>query len=317
MEYVKKNEFNFSSSMQPPTSGTSNSFSLDIFQEPVFVIFEVAVVIISFTIVFTSILVIQRIWKLQGKRSRSDLLFITLSLSDVIVGLFTVPVNGIYWYFIVKKVPITNILTIALTFCGDFPYYFSYWITVVIAIDRMFIITFYQKYKKLIKPKVLTAIVIMLFLFTITYSSVCAHFMQPENRNSHLLRSLSFGYYITSLASATIVLLGYTSISIILWRCSNKKNLSRHGDKKHNENEVTVTIIYIFTSQCICIFPYSIFWILPTSFLVQANVAPWIGLLRNCQCFCNSLILLCNKKKQRIYKEMEMEEVLIKDHSVQ
>lgn len=103
MEYVKKNESNFSSSMQPPTSGTSNSFSLDIFQEPVFVTFEVAVVIVSFTIVFTSILVIQRIWKLQGKRSRSDLLFITLSLSDVIVGLFTVPVNGIYWYFIVKK----------------------------------------------------------------------------------------------------------------------------------------------------------------------------------------------------------------------
>ena len=317
MDYVMKNESNFSSSIQPPTSGTSNNFSLDIVQVPVFVIFEVAVVIISFTIVFTSSLVIQRIVKIQGKRSRSDLLFITLNLSDVMVGLFTVPINGIYWYFIAKKVPIPNILTIALTFWGDFPYYFSYFITVVIAVDRILLITIYQKYKELIKPKVLTLIVIVLFLFTITYSSVCAHFMRPENQNIHLLQSLSFGYYITSLASATLVLLWYTSISIFLWGCSNKKEPSRHGDKNHNENGVTMTIMRIFISQCICIFPYSIFWILPTSFLVQANVAPWIGLLRNCQCFCNSLIFLCNKKKRRIYKQMEMEEVLIKDHSAE
>ena len=307
-----KNESNFSSKIQPPASETSNSFSLDhiaIFQEPIFVTFEVAVFIISLTIVFTSCLVIQSIVKMQGERSRSDLLFFALSLSDVIVGLFTVPMNGIYWYFIVKISVVPEILSVAYTFWGDFPYYFSYLITVVIAVDRIFIIRFYQKYKKLIKPKALTGIVIVLFLFTITYSSVCAHFMRRENQNSHLLKSLGFGYYIISLASASIVLLVYTSVSLFLLGCTNKKEPNRHGDRKHTENGVTTTIMCIFISQCICTFPYSIFWMLPTSFLMQVNAAPWLSLLRNSQCFCNSIIFLCNKKKQRIYKEIEMEEV--------
>ena len=183
-----------------------------IFQElAVLVIYEIFVVIISIAIVSTSSLVIHHITKVQDKKSRSDFIFVILSGSDIIVGLVTVPLNGVYWYFL-KENDVSDFLSTAYAFFGDFPYYFSCLITVVIAVDRLFVITIDQKYKNLIKPRILKGIIIAMFGLIVTYSSVCIYFMLPENQNSTTLKSLSFCFYILGLASAGIIILAHLYI---------------------------------------------------------------------------------------------------------
>ena len=289
-----------------------------IFQElAALVMYEIFIVIISIAIVSTSSLVIHHITKIQSKKkSRSDFIFVILSGSDIMVGLVTVPLNGVYWYFVNKK-DVSNFLSKAYTFFGDFPYYFSCLITVVIAVDRLFFITIHQKYKNLIKPRKLKGIIIAMFVLIVIYGSVCIYFMLPENQNDTTLQSLSFSFYILGLASAGIIILAHLCILYFFWEGSNVKKLSKHCGSKYNGKRLTMTVMYLSFSQCVCIIPYCTLWLLQTFGKVElhhmANAAPWIILLRNCQCFCNAIILLLNQKQQRISKKSEIELILIKN----
>lgn len=288
-----------------------------IFQElAVLVIYEIFVVIISIAIVSTSSLVIHHITKVQDKKSRSDFIFVILSGSDIIVGLVTVPLNGVYWYFL-KENDVSDFLSTAYVFFGDFPYYFSCLITVVIAVDRLFVITIDQKYKNLIKPRILKGIIIAMFGLIVTYSSVCIYFMLPENQNSTTLKSLSFCFYILGLASAGIIILAHLYILYFVWKGSNVKKLSKHCGSKFNGKRLTMTIMYLSFTQCVCIIPYCTLWLIQTFDKVEichmATTAPWIVLLRNCQGFCNAIILLRNQKQRRISKKSEIELIVIKD----
>ena len=280
------------------------------FQTPVFILFEILVVILSVAIVSASSLVIHHITKIQCKRYRSDFIFIILSVSDIIVGLFDVPISGIYWYFL-KTESFPNIVLTTRTFFGDFPYYFSYLITVLIAVDRLLVIIFNQSYKNLIKPKMLTSAVITLFLLAITYSSLCVYFTELSNQNERILELLSYGYYILGLTSAAVIIIVYLCMLHIYWKNTNLMGLRKHSTKKYTGKRLTKTIMYICISQFVCILPYCVFWLKSTTFNLQINVAPWIHLLRNCQCLFNAIILLCNQKKRRISKHNQTEINLI------
>ena len=288
-----------------------------IFQEPaVLVIYEIFVVIISIAIVSTSSLVIHHITKVQGKKSRSDFIFVILSGSDIMVGLITVPLSGVYWYFL-KENDVSNFLSKTYTFFGDFPYYFSCLITVVIAVDRLFVITMHQKYKNLINPRILKGIIIAMFVLIVIHSSVCVYFMLPENQSYATLKSLSISFYILGLASAGIIILAHLYILYFFWEGSNVKKLSKHCGSRYNGKRLTITIMYLSLSQCVCIIPYCILWLVQTfdkvEFRHMANIAPWIILLRNCQCFCNAIILLRNQKQRTSSKKEEVELIVIKD----
>ena len=293
------------------TRSTQDHLDTTMFQTPVFILFETLVVILSIAIVSGSSLVIHHIAKIQCKRYRPDFIFIILSVSDIIVGLIDVPICGIYWWVIIKikrTIPIVNNMR---TFFGDFPYYFSCLITVLIAVDRLLVIIFNQKYKNLIKPKILKSVVITLFLLTVTYSSLCVYFMKPSNQNRKILELLSRGYYILGLTSVAVIIIAYLCMLHIYWKNTSLKGLGKRSTKKHTGKRLTKTIIYICISQFVCILPYSIFWLTTATFKLQINAAPWIHLLRNCQCLFNAIILLCNLKKRRILKHSQADINLI------
>ena len=72
----------------------SDSF-LHIRSVPHTVAFEVALSIISGVVIITSVFVLKHIYGKEIK-SRADLLFITASVSDIGVGLLTLPLEGLY-----------------------------------------------------------------------------------------------------------------------------------------------------------------------------------------------------------------------------
>ena len=292
------------------TRSPLNQLEMSMSQPPVFILFETLVVILSIAVVSSSSLVIHHIAKIQCKRHRPDFIFIILSVSDIIVGLFDIPIYGIYWYF-VKIGSIPNIVITTRTFFGDFPYYFSYLITVLIAVDRLLVIIFNQSYKNLIKPKILQGVVITLFLLAITYSSLCVYFTELTNQNRRILELLSYGYYILGITSAAVIIIVYLCTLRIYWKNTNLMGLRKHNTKKNTGKRLTKTIMYICISQFVCILPYSVFWLKSTTFNLRINVAPWIHLLRNCQCLFNAIILLCNQKKRRISKRNQAEINLI------
>ena len=110
---------------------------LDMAQISEFVMMEVVIVLTTLLIVSTNSLVIYRITKSQAKNVRSDFAFICLSVSDMGVGFFSAPIQGVafYYYKILRKQSV--IMIILGNFYRYFPYTFSCLFTTVIAVDRL------------------------------------------------------------------------------------------------------------------------------------------------------------------------------------
>ena len=106
---------------------------LDMAQISEFVMMEVLIVLITLLIVSTNSLVIYRITKSQAKNVRSDFAFICLSVSDMGVGFFSAPIQGVgfYYYKILRKQSVIMIIL------GNFFRYFPCLFTTVIAVDRL------------------------------------------------------------------------------------------------------------------------------------------------------------------------------------
>ena len=153
-----------------------------------FVTFGTLIVFISLLIVFTSSFVIYRITKAHKKnkqnRNRSNFAFISLSVSDIAVGLFSVPLEGIRWLDIKDPQAIIYVFT-GGTFFIEFPFLCSCLITAVMAADRVFVITLVQKYEDIVTLKTLKVITIILILFCVTFTSITAsgvhHMMLANN----------------------------------------------------------------------------------------------------------------------------------------
>lgn len=119
--------------------------------QPNFILFEIFVAAISVTTVTTSGMVIDHIYRVQDQKSRANHMFVILSISDIGVGALSIPVCGTYWYYIVEtEQGPPSFVSNSKVFFGDFPYYFSYFITFTIAVDRLLVIKFQNQYKEII-----------------------------------------------------------------------------------------------------------------------------------------------------------------------
>ena len=280
----------------------------------VFITAEISLVLISLLIVSTSSLVIYRITKAQVKKVRSDFSFICLSVSDMGVGLFSIPLQCIVVYYQKNSQNAPFILRIPGNFFQFFPYTFSCLFTAVVAVDRMFVITLAQRYKCLVTPKILKVIAIILFLCSVTNSSILTiHNMQSRSYNTRWVHDFSIGYSIVPLAilalatlSTFVVIVTHLYILYFTLRRTELKQLRKHQGKNSNGRRLTNTISCICISQLICLIPYLIFRLvayrLPDK--LYFNIFPWLGILAYCQCFCNALVILRNIKAGRISKQI-------------
>ena len=134
---------------------------------PFLLTFQISVAVMVVLITVTSSIVIKRVYKKLVK-SRADLMFIILSISDIGVAAISMPALGVLsplWEKLLDSFNIDSPLPFAMTvICYDFPYTFSYLVTTVIAVDRFFIVTKQKKYETFLTIKRLKYAVILVLI---------------------------------------------------------------------------------------------------------------------------------------------------------
>ena len=285
-----------------PTSAVLNQ-KLAILDPSFLISFEILLTVVSVTIITTSSMVIHQILENKKKCSRINSIFIILSVSDIAVGLFSHPVLGIFWYFQQKQPDIPFVISAFQIFFGNFPYSLSFLITMAIALDRLFVVTLQQKYKNIVTGKMLKLAIAVLFLLTLSYTSVASYYMLLIDKdNIALIDTLSISYNSVCMIGEIIMICAYFYILFFASRKFNETHISKQCHIKQNRRRLTKTIMFIFISQSLCNLPYSTFWLIPMSLPIQLKASPWLSIIRSCQCFCNALIFLMNQNKRKAPK---------------
>ena len=268
-------------------------------QLPFLLTFQILLVIVSLLIVLSSSLVIKRIHN-KKKKTRADEMFLILMISDITVAIISMPALGVLsplWNeLLTESVNGNKIPLVATAFCFEVPYTFSYTVTVIIAVDRLLIITQHKRYERIITRKRLKCIVACAFTFVVVYGIVYSYVL-PQKVSNEVTGHMRKSYLIFNTVTMWVIFSAYIYILFFVNRRSSALKQSKHG-KGNYSKKLSKTIFYIFACQIICILPYMIFLTViefgavPPSLLV----GPWIALLRNTQSFCDGLILLHNQK---------------------
>ena len=287
------------------------------------VMFESLLVIISLVIISTNSLVIHRITKAQKKRkknrNRSDFAFISLSVCDIMVGLFSLPLHGISFFGIIKG---ASIMYYVFGCIINTPFIYSSLITAVIAVDRMLLIRLAQKYENIVTLKTLKVIIIILLLCCLTFGFVMVWSLSNWLLRPSWLFYLRITNVILLVVPPLVIMLAHLYLLNFVLRRRDLKHLRIHHHKNCNSKRLTKTIICICITQLILVFPYSshtLFLFLTFhkavlfDFALHVNTSAWLHLLRYCQCFINAIIILLNQKKQKISKPIKREQLLMND----
>ena len=261
--------------------------------------FETLVAVIAILIIVTSSLVVKNIYD-KTPRTRADSMFILLSISDIGVGVLSMPALGVYmpfenllhrYYFHGSSLPL--IITI---FCYHFPYIFSSLLTAVIAIDRLLFITWQTSYKHIITETRLRRTVGLLFAMSVGGRCVHLYYVLPD-RCCYISYRLECGWLGIIIISLTAVIFAYIRIIFFVQKSSKSMLVYKHSNSK-SDRRLSTTICLILICQVTCVVPFIIVLFLQLlGILLSYNIiGPWVVILRNCQCFCNGLIWLKNHK---------------------
>ena len=297
--------------------------SVVIEQISAFIVFEIFTVLISLLIVSSSSLVIYRIIKAQTTKVKYDFAFIILSISDIGVGLFSVPLTGVAWYYGRTSQNMPYVARIGQKFFSYFPFSFSCLFTTVIAIDRLIVIRLSAKYKNLFTPKRLKVIAIILFLISAIISSTFTIETYSIQSRRYITICVSyilhFFLMITGTLCTVVVILTHLYVLYFALRRSDLKILRNNYSRNYNWRRLTNTITCICISQSICVIPYLLLQIVLLNSRIHLklflDINPWLGILTYSQCFCNALIILRNKKPQKTFKQTGKEEISMNDQS--
>ena len=268
---------------------------------PALATFETIVAVITILIIVTNSLVIKNIYS-KTSRTRADSMFTLLSISDIGVGVLSMPSIGVYYpfrkslfyyyYFHGLRAPL-----IIMGFCLNFPYIFSMILTAIIAIDRLFIIIWQNCYNDIISDFRLKLTVTVLLTISIGHCCLGTYFLLPE-RCCDILSVIVTGLGGIISMSMIAVILAYMRILFLVRNNSKTMAACKHCNSK-SDRRLSQTIFHILACQITCTVPYLT---LLTLFLCNITLdiiilTPWLMILRNCQCFCNAIILLRSQKR--------------------
>ena len=137
-------------------SSTINRDTAFLRRLPILITFETLVVVVAILITVTSSLILKNIYE-KRSRTRADLMFMFLSISDIGVGVLSMAASGVFgpfWENLYNYYQQGSRSPLIITlFFYEFPYIFSNIFTAIIAIDRLLIIASQHIYKHIITKK--------------------------------------------------------------------------------------------------------------------------------------------------------------------
>ena len=154
--------------------------------------FEVVTSLISIIIIVTSGLVLCHIYS-KVRKSRADFLFFILSISDIWIGWLTLMFMETYILCLHIKCRKIGVLPYPALFSLGFPYIFSYIVTTIVAVDRLFVVKKQCSYTNFITKRRLMSIVALSFLLFIGFCT-CLMWLHSDFTNRHTA-ALSLSLY--------------------------------------------------------------------------------------------------------------------------
>ena len=246
------------------------------------ILYHTVAVSTALAIIFANSLALKYIMS-QASLTRANLLLFILSISDMGVGIISIPV--ILLYLNMKEIPL-QLFHLLL----EFPYTFSWYVTILIALDRCLIVTQHKKYQSLVTRKVLLRITSFIFIIDFAVSVV----VSVKKYNTLLIAIVCQLVLIFTTCCSYVYLGKYVQKNAIKMRQSSKTYKSTH------KRRLTRTIFLIFLCQMIFTLPMFVSLIaLMFGYTVVRLAAPWLVLLQYCNCYGNAIILLVNQRKPK------------------
>ena len=232
-------------------------------------------------------------------KTRPDKLFIVMSCSDIGVGLFTIPVLSLP--FSIRNFDILCKLSPAFNFSVYFPYMFSWTMVIIIAVDRMLMITKGHIYGKYVTMNVLYGVITFILLkdlVTSLYIAFGADYMSPID---------PFIQYFQIFVEITFILITITVYIYLFYFVRSRSTImanSRHGGKNFNKR-LLLTVSYTFI--CLLVFTLPQFaGVIIVPFVgttndpvFQRNLYYWQLIFIYSNSFANALILLYNNREKK------------------
>ena len=265
-------------------------------------VLQICIPLISFLILMANGVLLRRL-VLKKEKTRPDKLFIILSLSDMGVGAFSAPSLSVLVFFTNRDV-LCKLLTISQVFLY-FPMLFSWFLVIIIAIDRSLMITKTAKYSKYITLKVLYIIIGILFISNAIVFSVISYTRGPQIYHEefdigHIIQLIIENTFMFTVAALYAYLLYY-----VRKKARKFENNAKHGNHNYSK-QVTKNVFIIYLCLVVFTLPQiagMLFWIrdpdaYSQNYLVIRNKFCWETLLIYCNSFINAIILLKSLKKR-------------------
>ena len=248
---------------------------------------QILFILCFIAILFTNALLLRCLCALR-KKVRVTNLFIIQSITDISVGLFSLPLVAWEVFKIPRTVGCSVPCEILIVF-HYFPYIFSWMLTIVIAIDRWLVVTKGLKYKITITTRKLLKILMVLFLFTAGLSVLQFAF------------TLNVRTIMKVVIEITLILVTIASYLHLLHFVRKKSKRERPYGGINFSSRLTKTIVWIFFCQVFLTAPQLVYFfvLIPygsltnlTSRMKAKLLFRWMLVLRYSNCFTNALLLL-------------------------
>ena len=231
---------------------------------------------------------------MQKRKTRTTKLFIVLSASDVVVASVTIPMAMLLFYTCIPEDHYCKLVPVIIYFIFA-PFKFSWMVTIIIAIDRVLIITRRRIHSKYITNKFICVILAVSFclanclsiwnLFTVKYSQKIL-----ENNPFNITLSVLEICLISIMMALYIYLLSYV----------RKKSKIMKRNRVTNQSyasRTTVTTVLVLFTLFICNITYLcgityVIWSKTDEHIVTRNAIFWPMLALYMNSFLNAVIML-------------------------
>ena len=215
------------------------NYSFDLLILQIYIIFTALAIITSNVLLLYKLLT-------KKQKTRADKMFVILSCSDTDVGSFSIPMMSLELFtcdFVAGRM-----LFLLLEFLIPFPFTFSTILIMIIALDRVFIITKARVYKKYITIKVLYWIIIICLLLNFVILTLYIMEITLELSSFKVVHILLLS---GELCFIFIIIMAYIYLFYFVRSKSRKIANKRHGGIKFNK-KLMMTTTYIYT--CLLVF---------------------------------------------------------------
>ena len=245
----------------------------------------------TLAIVISNGVLLHKLYKKRCK-SRADKIFIILSCSDLGVGVFSIPIISISLFkWNVSAINYTH--GAIWIFTASFPYGFSWMLVVIIAIDRVLIVTKGKIYKNCITMKVLYRIIVFCLLYVLAIVILLAMRHNSFKRYSQVI---VFILLLTELSFIFITIVAYIYLYHYVRSKSRAIANKRHGGADLSKK---LTLTTICTYLCLLVFTLPLLAKQVIHFTgpisdgrINVNLEYWCTILPHSNSYANALLIL-------------------------